>query len=242
METPQVIDKIKKLLASAGQKDNANEAAAAFAQAQRLATKHRIELAQLQTSSAEPEIDPMVKESINMGGRVLAWKKVLIHSMQGAFGVYCIVLQGKGEYVLAGKSSDVQTALYLYHAISAEIERLAARIVRGKGASYAHAFKYGAAETVSKRIAEAHVETVQAARAEGVSTAALACVEQGREIARAWYMTGLGDTSRVVMRQSRTNVMVDGFAAGRKAGESIDIGGKRGALPSANRVLRAGVT
>jgi hypothetical protein len=241
METPQVIDKIKKLLASAGQKDNANEAANAFARAQALATKHRIELAQLQTSSAEPETDPMVKESINMGGRVLAWKKVLIHSMQGAFGVYCIVLQGKGEYVLAGKASDVQTALYLYHAISAEIERLTAILARGKGASYAHAFKYGAAETVSKRIAEAHAETVQAARAEGVSTAALACVEQGREIARAWYMAGLDSSrSRVVVRESRTNVVADGFAAGRKAGESIDIGGKRGALPSANRALRAG--
>jgi hypothetical protein len=240
METPAVIEKIKALLALAGQQDNANEAAAAFAQAQRLATKHRIELAQIETSSTELTIDPMVKESINMGGRVLAWKKVLIHSMQNAFGVYCIVLQGKGEYMLAGKSQDVQTALYLYHAISAEIERLTLIHARGKGASYAHAFKFGAAETVSDRIAEAHAETIQTARAEGVSTAALACVEQGREIARAWYMAGLGDTSRVVMRQSRTSVVVDGFTAGRKAGESIDIGGKRDALPAANRALRAG--
>jgi hypothetical protein len=239
METPQVIDKIKKLLASAGQKDNANEAAAAFARAQALATKHRIELAEIQLSTDAQEADPMVQETFaaSSGVRVMGWKKALLFGMQTPLGVYCLFFQGRAEFTIVGKQADVQTAAYLYQAISAEIERLAARLAQGRGAGYANAFKLGATKTVVSRLHAAHAETMQAAQASGASSTALACVAQGYDAGKAWY-AATGEKVRTIGSYASCSSAA-GLAAGQEAGKSIDIGGKRGALGRGNRALPA---
>jgi hypothetical protein len=239
METPQVIDKIKKLLASAGQKDNANEAAAAFARAQALATKHRIELAEIALSDGAQEADPMDRETVTVGKRVAGWTKTLLASMD-TFGVYVVFLQGKGAYTFAGKSADVRTAVYMFSAISAEIERLAREHARGKGREYVNAFKLGAADTVADRLREAHEAAMQDARAAGASSTAIACVVQGRDQARSWYASTLAPGQKITKSTGCSRFSsAAGLAAGQEAGKSIDIGGKRGALGRGNRALPA---
>ena len=237
MQTP-IIDKIRKLLAHANSAQtigSAEEAATFFARAQALATQHRIELASVEISATEPE-DPMVTEKVKENGkRVMGWRKILAWGMCRSMGVYAVYQQGAGSFAFAGRSGDVQTAVYLYRAISAEIERLARELASGQGRGYANAFKVGAAQTVCHRLRKQHDATMSDARASGVSETALVRVEKSTEAAEAWYRQDHRVTTSAPIRSTNG----DGLAAGRRAGESINIGGNA-AIGRGNLALGTG--
>lgn len=237
METP-VIDKIRKLLAhatSAQQIGNADEAAAFFARAQAIATQYRIEIASVEVAATEAE-DPMVGERVDAGGkRVMGWKKSLAWGLQHPLGVYVVFHQGNGAFTFAGRRGNVQTAIYLYQAVCAEIERLAKTHARGRGAAYANAFKLGAACTVANRLAAQHRATMADARASGANESALVRVERSHDEAADWFRRDHRVTKAAPSRYSDAN----GYDAGRRAGEGINIGGNA-ALGRGNLALGRG--
>jgi hypothetical protein len=218
----RIIDKIRKLLALAGNNPSEAESTAAFARAQELATRHRIELASIETEAENPD-DVMTHETIDGGTKSHpGWRKVLMGGVFHSCGVF-VVLCGDGRYTLAGKRGDIDTAKYLYAAIANEIERLAKVNAQGQGRAYANAYRVAAAATVSRRLREQHEATVSQARQAGASETALARVERARPDAEAWYRreTGARLTSGGSVRSSSRA----GHAAGQRDGQSINIGG-----------------
>jgi hypothetical protein len=218
----RIIDKIRKLLLLAGNNPSQEEAAAAFARAQELATRHRIELAEISTDEPNPE-DEMVHESIATGTKSHpGWRKILLAGVYHPLGV-CVILSNNGSYIVAGKRGDSDTAKYLYAAIGNEIERLASVNARGKGRSFANAYRVAAAAEVAKRLREQHAQTIQQARAAGATATALARVEHAKEDAEAWYRAETGARLRTAC-SARTSSSA-GRAAGARDGRSINIGG-----------------
>lgn len=218
----RIIDKIRKLLALAGNNPSEAESTAAFARAQELATRHRIELASIEAGPNDPD-EEMVHETIDAGTKSHpGWRKILMAGVFGASGV-CVILSRGGKYILAGKRGDIDTAKYLYAAIGNEIDRLAKINAQGQGRAFANAYRVSAASTVVDRLRRQSEDTIEAARESGTSETALAKVANAREDALAWYTRETG--ARLSSGGSVRTSSAAGRAAGRRDGKKINIGG-----------------
>ena len=117
------IEQIKKLLAASHDKANNNEAAVAAAMAQRLMTKHAIEMADLEEHERSV-VDPLGQGSIKVGNT--GWAI----SLAWALGSHCnvsVVRHAKWDGVFAkayGHQSDIEIWQYLYSLARKEVERL----------------------------------------------------------------------------------------------------------------------
>jgi hypothetical protein len=218
----KIIDKIRKLLALAGNNPSEAESTAAFARAQELATRHRIELASVEAEPDNPD-EQMAHETIESGTKSHpGWRKILLGGVYHACGVL-VVLCREGRYTLAGKRGDIDTAKYLYAAIANEIERLARVNAHGRGRAYTNAYRVSAAATVSERLREQHEATVQHARETGTSEIALAKVGSAVADAESWYRRETG--KRLQRVASVRTSSSEGRAAGQRDGQKINIGG-----------------
>ena len=229
-----ISEKLRKLLALADRAGTPEEAANAFARAQELATKHRIELA---TINPDGVSDPLVEEGVRAtdGKRIMGWKKKLAWGMD-SLGVFVLSHTGSkaGTFTFAGKRSDVDTASYMYHAIAAQIERLAKQQAQGQGRRYANAFKMGAALTVRKRLKEQFACTTKDAKEQGANETALVLVKDAAEIAESWVRQD--PDIRITLGKTQIS-NEDGLGAGRRAGHAVNIGGNS-ALGTAPKAIR----
>jgi hypothetical protein len=230
----RIIDKIRKLLALAGNNPSVEEAAAAFARAQDLATRHRIELASVEIGAEEDTELVQERVKASTGKRVMGWKKTLAWSMQ-SMGVYVLFYQGDGQFSFAGTKADVDTARYMFSAICAEIERLAKDQAYGGGRAYVNAFKLGAAREVCRRLDYQHAATMREARQAGTSETALARVADSHAVAKRWVKDDLGVRTSAAAAPRCSSWT--GLDHGRRAGATIDLGGGKGQLSQARKAL-----
>ena len=227
----QRIQKLLALAASAKEIGSADEAAAVFARAQALATKHQIELASLAVESGVEEA--ITGRQIRVGKSAASWKKILIAYTTQAAGAYVYSSRAVGGdndgfmvFELAGQPESIRHAAYMYHMIAREIERLSRDQGRGKGAKFKNAFRVAAAVTVGKRIAKQAEQTVAAALASGsASSEALALVTDASKAAKLWAQAQLGPDSKLRGGRTIYTSSREGRDAGRKAGRGINIGG-----------------
>lgn len=214
-----VIERVKKLLALS-KSDNANEAAAAMAVAQRLMSEHQIAEAELETCEpderAQVEVDPL-----DVGGVTLAyWKGSLGCGLAKIHGCRAWTTRGKTGakvLVIVGRPSDVATVRYLYAWLVLETERLAQRNAMGGGRSYADSYRKGCVAGILAAMRQADSEVRATA-----TGSALMRLDARRAECEALLPENLRKT------QSR---VTDGgaFSRGREHGSRIHTGGTLGA-------------
>lgn len=213
-----ILDKIRKLLTLSAKSSNANEAAAAAAAAQRLMQEHRIAEAELETGepteTAQLAADPLE----TFGWRSILWKEQLCGALMKLHGCkgWKLSRWENGTRVrrlqIVGRPSDVASVRYLYAWLTSEIERLAQRDAKGRGAGYVSSFRLGA---VRGALAAMHGAD-RAARA-NANPAALVRLDAREAEAEAVAATAAGDIrpARKSDAQIDSNAYTRGISAGR---------------------------
>jgi hypothetical protein len=156
----EIAAKINKLVTLSEDNSNAAEAEAAWEKAQKLASKHSLDLEQLRQAGKAPAA---TMEEVTMSNVRSAWHKVVGSSLCQANG--CIlILAGKSAFVL-GSKEDAKVVREMYASIRSQIERLSAIAAKAYGAEgvsgWGHSYRTGMANRVARRLRQA-AESVHA--------------------------------------------------------------------------------
>jgi hypothetical protein len=235
----EVAPKIRRLLTLADGNANETEAANAAAAAAAYMAKYQIEQADVDELVRDAE-DPMVRVDSESSGRLAGWRKQLASGIAAGCGCSVILVRSRraGETILSffGRTSDVQAAIYMFGALSTEIERLARRNAAGNGAAYVNAYKLGAASTIAARLRAQREETIEQARASGVSSAALVKVDDSCVVAHKFAEKLLGKIGSCTPTRYSSG---SGYGAGQRDGRDVKLGGGD-ALGKGQRALGTG--
>lgn len=112
----KIIERLKKLLALAGNNPSQEEAQAAMAKAQAVAIEHGIDLAMLGESQAENETE-IIRDEMEFGQRLPTVNNYVCNILIGFFNVKIITSGGRHngrKLIFVGKRDDIQTAKYIY--------------------------------------------------------------------------------------------------------------------------------
>jgi len=236
METNQaVIDKIIKLLALAeGEGANPNEAAVAAARAAELLERHKLDRADIEASSQEPDEDVTDGGELpGVGGtRIPKWCGLLASSIAAANGCKLLywsrqhrVTKKWGRYiVIIGRPSDVAVVKYIHTYVAREIDRLRAE-AKDRGEIYgdlqSNNFRCGAVDAVRMKLNEAKRETREQFRREGGSSNAIVLVKQ-RDAKVDLWMHNKFPKLRGGQSWGGSHDH-DAYAAGKRAGATISM-------------------
>lgn len=124
-----ILKKIEKLLALAGNNPNENEAVAAALKAQELMAKHNIELADVQGNGAGQKITRETYEQGNSSHNVSKWKYRLSNIIARNFRCRSYTIQRRG-IVFYGYEKDAKIALEVFRFLFETGNRLAERYYR----------------------------------------------------------------------------------------------------------------
>jgi hypothetical protein len=229
-----LLERVRKLLALA---DSANEheASNAAAAAQRMISRHRLELADLELAADEsPRLERQEMDAPE--GRCRAWRELLAGAVAEANGCFSYVRRKRvgvpsvvrSQRMLLGSADNVSAAHYLYCYLCREIERLTKAAVRhrfsaaGVAAAGCHAegkrawsesFRLGAASAIAERV-KAAAECVTTI--EGTSTA-LAVIAREAEALRAEIEAMNPEPAPQLETTS------EAYNQGRTAGETVEL-------------------
>ena len=244
--TEKIVDRIRKLLALAGNNTNPNEAANAAAEAQRLMFAHKIAEAMVDSAPeelrerAEPHVvDP---EESNKTSIMPTWMGCLMAAICKTS--FCEPIQLKREggiacFSIVGRRSDVEATTYLYRYLRNEIDRLCREANGGFGRTWVNNFRMGAVAVVGVRLSESRAEQLRqfktaADLGNAGATTALAIVNrQAMEVADAFKKA----YPRVRQAGGSYRRDADGRAAGERAGAGIGLPGGNRAIGSGARLL-----
>lgn len=112
----KIIERLKKLLALAGNNPSQAEAEAAMAKAQKVAIEHGIDLAMLGENHAENETE-IFREDMEFGQRLPTVNSFVCNILIGFFNVKIITSGGRQmgrKLIFVGKRDDIHTAKYIY--------------------------------------------------------------------------------------------------------------------------------
>lgn len=248
-----VLARVRKLLALAG--DSAaseQEAANAAAAAQRLLTRHQIDVAMLDVEGdSSPEFINVDVRPVDTTKRTVAWRWTLsegICKLNGCrsywHGNRDVTTQAvSNELRIVGKPSRVTAVRYMYGYLAPEVERLGAAAALGKGRSYGHAWRMGCVNRLIERLNESARESAKAAKQEAlgagtslarIESALARSADEGREVDH-W------NTKHMKLRSMSGSPLREpgGFDAGRAAAEKIRLGG-HAALGAGNKRVGGG--
>lgn len=251
MTEEKILDTVRKLL-ELSKSNNLNESATAFAQAQKLMSRHNI--TELMLAQPEEPEEPVGKEMLFAEqGKLPHWMGTMAVGMAKVNQCQAYRQGGRAEMWIVGRPSDVQTVRYLYSYVAREIKRLCRyhSDLRGNpGVQWRNDFCIGAANEVVRRLNEAAAQARAEMRREanasdtmgtGVAlvrvNSALAKLEERGENVESWIKKNL-KLRNVGYNRPRGNK--DGRAAGTRAGREIDLShgsskglgaGSRGQLP-----------
>jgi hypothetical protein len=144
------------------------EAVAAAALAQKLMLKHRIEMADVEISGAEPDEEIRGWEDPLDDGQksIVTWKgrlALIVARANGCEVYWAYTSSGKMGLMLIGRASDVGTVRYLYGFIQREMNRLG-RSYSGNGRTWMNNWRLGVCDAIRDSFREAK----EAARREAV--------------------------------------------------------------------------
>ena len=226
------IGRIKKLLQLADTHKNSNveEAASAAAMAQMLMEKYRIAEAMLNTESVEEIQCKILLDT----GTPNTWKVILANILAKSNGCY-IVCQTDDRVTLIGEDRDIEVIQSIYTYLAKELSLLCinsmlvqkARIGVYPNTNYVEGFYLGAITTLDSRLKEANKRvreeeydnTTSMEERERLDTA-LARLDTRLQKAETWVK----DNMEVKIDKVKIdNINYQGYQAGRKAGDSLNI-------------------
>ena len=241
MSKENLLKKVQALLKLAENNANVNEAASAFAKAQRLIQEHNLSMVELDSSEDEEEIQ--FGDNMYEGvGKLSSWKGLLGKCIGEANSCFIFTSQGflningkvKSTRIIKiiGCESDIKIANYMFVVMSREIERLCKiaprpNMGRGQGRIWANSFKLGAVSAIREQFKNEKKDVFKDA-----SAAVLVKVEQRFTDVQNWAnknVPGLKTTSNKYRKNN------DAFCDGYKAGKNIHA--KAGISTSSTRKL-----
>jgi hypothetical protein len=256
MASEATLKKIRNLLDLAQGTKNLNEAAVAFATAQQLLLKHNLTQAQVEATTGFKEADEAIVNSndpLYVGQRVVLWKDYLANKLSelNSCKMYINTSYVPEDprdrfsdnvkvisYRVVGRPSDVEMVRYFFNSIVTQIEYLSAAALKaglGRGKTFTNNFKHGAAEVVVRRLQEMN-QSVRAEHSQAYGIAALVLVDQKAEAVEKWAEDHLKLKPRKITYQTAGDVQ--GYLAGRKAGEKVSLNkGMEAATKSENPKL-----
>lgn len=223
------------------QSDNPHEAALAASRAQEIIDRYKLNLAALDSApSEEPaeEIRNFKDDPIDNGG---IWKALLAQAVANVN--QCRIYTSGGNVHIIGRPSDVALVRPFHAYLAGEIERLASRHCKGNSRTYWNNFRHGAVETIKQRLNASLAATVETVKAEALASGnanaltivnnSLALIEKRKQEVADWTRANMSLRNRTA-RSSYNNA---GHAAGRAAGQSVNLNRSAGALNSTRRAL-----
>lgn len=219
----QIENKIRDLLKLGGGNANENEAAIAMAMAQKLAEKHRIDIATIELSNNEP-IEIVEKSDMPFidGSRIREWKTKLLSAIVRSQGCACYFNRisgrnGSSTWYVYGRPSDVAIARQMFQWALSELEMIGALFCKGKGKHYANGWYNGAVYAISQGL-----KLGKEKAREGVNTTALVVVDN-REKESKNIMYQQLNLSKTKVYNNRFDSK--GFNDGCRVGSRMNIGG-----------------
>lgn len=247
MTHSEALNKAAKLLRLA-QSTNPHEAALAASRAQEIMDRFKLTGDDLRDSANPVASNEPVKhfDDDPLDPKTDRWRGQL--SIAVAKSNQCKAYTSSRGFALIGRASDVLACRYIYGWLSREIERLAASACAGNGRTYWNNFRIGAVEAVSYKLRASSAETVAAVKTEAAASdasngngRALALVTKSLAViaAQAAECEDYGKRVLHLVKRagSRTNYNGSAREAGRKAGETINLGGARGSLGAGKQCL-----
>lgn len=253
MSNAAVLEKIRKLLALS-KSDNVNEAASALQAAQRLASRHRIDLAvaAIEATGAPKSFTVDTHLLIRYGKVRLAWWVNVIAQGVGEANRLTVYRLGGCVYGI-GEAADTEIASYLLGWLVGEVERLEKlersrlpyAMSKGESKAWGSAFRLGCAQTLRDRIREEaerarlkldgpSPDDYMAALADGAEAVlamdrnakyALALVDQDLALVKAVQARAKAEGIRTMKRQVSVSDG-DGLARGSAAGKRAMLSGR----------------
>ena len=222
-----VLERIKKLLDLADKNPNENEAASAYAQAQKLLSRHKLDAAQVELLTGVPQTsEPIFNCSVPLysGKRVIQWKCDLSASIAklNDCKMYIGNTREGIQFRLIGRQSDIDIVSYLFESIVAQIEMASASALargNGHGKTFTNNFKHAATNEVIRRLMEAKNE-VQTEFAKTNGTAAMVLVNSRMDEVEQWQKKNLPLGKRVVQGFRKD---FDGWQQGKAAGQKVSL-------------------
>ncbi len=236
----KILDRIRKLMATAKGNANVEEAASAGAIAAELMFKHQIGEADL--DMGEPEgPEEVVDESIFADdGRLSTWKARLGGAVARGFGatLYTDQRQGGTRYQVVGLKSTVQTVSYMFGLLVLEVERLAnegfeeakAAGEKAHGKTWKNSFRIGAGITIGERLDAQRKKQIKYVDLQlaysHTTTPGLVLFKTDQQRQEVFY-DDLKKRLKMKTVKTQNSWSMNGFEAGKRAGESVSLGGGR---------------
>lgn len=247
-----IIARIKKLLSLASNNPNAEEAALAAAEAQRLMLRHQIETADL--ADGPPPVEQVDVQAASGKCRAVMWQAQLAAVLGLHMHAEVSYTPGTDRIRAIGRATDVAALCLLYHHLRAQLERAAESAWDGLSRScraavgkvrWVDTFHRGARETIAERMRaqrdEAAEEQRRAALAAGATTESAALVRssalvrlddyaRGARAAISAFKVANGVRIRSTTYYARS-AGTDALEAGRAAGRSASLRPDSRSLP-----------
>jgi hypothetical protein len=243
----QLLEKLQRL-ADASRNNSPEEAEAAAARMQKLMTEHQISQLEIGDEEAE-DIDPIihrtVMEELGMKKKMVGWRTVLCNGLCQANGCQMVQQSSmrmhktsiKGKVHLFGKSSSLQTVLYMYQYLAAEVERLANLMAKQhflpgdpRRKRWGNSFRYGCASGLYNRLVATRAKVVQ----EQCSDETKALIRRDDLAVEKAVEDGIG---KVRKGQARQVSDWQGYDQGRKAAKNVHLGNQDRALTGSRKLL-----
>lgn len=226
----KIIDRVRKLLALAGNNTNEAERDAAMAKAQRLLIEHKISESEMASADSEVNISDWV-----ITGRNGQWARRIARSIGKLYfcGYVYTSFGKKVQHHFIGRQHDALVAQEITKFVVESVYREGARQMRARGAntSYWTSFVNSASLYIMKRVATMIADSQQAS-AERSSSQALVVAgmyQQAQDAAQA-FIQGIPDLKTAVARPLN-NPSTDGWRAGADYGSTIPITKQVGSGP-----------
>lgn len=236
----RIIDRVKKMLA-VSKSDNEHEAALAAQRAASIMEEYQLTEAQLRVEDTSRAAEPIVAGTLpETTKKRVAWKEYIAQGVAKSLGCHVYLAAGN-VLTTVGREGAVQawayTTTYLYN----EVERLADEAweregyrAEGVGQSirkWKNSFRVGAGQSIMMRLYED-----KAPPPANTTEQALMIIEKDDQEVQSEYVkiTGnFGQASSIGLASNRT-----GYKAGREAGQQMQLGGGRAALPEGQRHIK----
>jgi len=217
-----IVEKIKKLLLLS-ESSNENEAALAAAKAAELMLKYSISQSSLHIEEDKEDVEFFIFEDNDKKNKV-QWKGGLAYSIAEFFN--CFVYWSNQDLYFIGRESDKNAVLYLYKAISNQIEELAYKFwvkegIRSgiHGKSWNNSFKLGCVINIANRFKDKKKEIFDEFKRENTDLTVYNSVQ--RQV--------LNKKQELSLKQSPVKASSkEAFISGTIAGNSVNIGDNKG--------------
>lgn len=251
-DVTKIEDKVRKLIKLAADNPNVNEAAAAMARAQEIATRHALNLDDL--TSEEPEEDdgdladpgPAGRYRVYEWGKATRWIMDLVGSIVTANGARWYYNRRMGMYCV-GTKDQADAIRYLAAAMVKEVQRMTRHAVAAYSRSleenggrhygddtprqYGASFRLGMAHAIGQRLRRQSDVLDQERRK--IAEARRKALAAGDEAAQARGVTALARVERAAVFLEKRDAAID------QVWDSIKWGG-RGSMPTGGSRSRSG--